>query len=51
MVDESGETACEPLVCTLPMPSMFALVAFWVDQVRVAEPPRWMASGLTLRVA
>ena len=46
-----GETCCEPFACTPPMPSMLTLVASWVDQVRVAVPPRSMLSGLTLRVA
>ena len=51
MVELLGETCWEPFVCTAPMPSMLTLVASWVDQVRVAVPPRSMLSGLTLRVA
>jgi hypothetical protein len=51
IVEVEGETDCEPLTATGPMPSIVALVAFVVDQKRVADWPGLMAAGETLMLA
>jgi hypothetical protein len=45
-VDATGDTLVDPFVGTAPIPSMETTLAFVVRQVRVAEPPRGILSGL-----
>ena len=46
-MESLGVTCCDPPACTAPMPSMETSVALEVCQVRVADWPGWMVSGLT----
>ena len=51
MDDLVGETACDPLAATGPMPSIEVAVALVVVHVKVADWPRSIACGLAPKVA
>jgi hypothetical protein len=49
--DLVGETDCEPLVATVPMPPIAAEVALVVDHASVADCPWSIASGVARMLA
>jgi len=51
VVDVAGDTDCEPLTATEPIPTIDTPVAFVVPHVRVADCPAAIADGLTVMLA